>query len=147
MKLLSLLATFVFFSLTLCAQSDVPEVVKEAFNKQFAGAKSVNWEYESVDIEYEAAFKWERKRMTAKFDPEGNWLETEFEINQSQLPAAVKMALKMEYADYDIDSVEKISTPERKEAYEITLEKDNVVWKLSYTASGKLLGKEVEEEE
>ncbi len=147
MKLPTIITTFLFFSISLFAQNDVPEAVIANFDKMFDGAKSVKWDQLNEDNEYETAFKYKRKRMTAKFDPEGNWLETEYEIKDSELPAAVKMVIKLEYADHEIDGVEKISTPERKETFEVALvdEKD-LTWKVVFTASGKELEKELEEE-
>lgn len=85
--------------------------------------------------------------MAAKFDTEGNWLETEYEIKNHELPAAVNMTIKLEFKDHEIDGVEKIITPETKESYEVALvdEKD-LTWKVVFTSGGKVLEKELEEE-
>jgi len=145
-KILSIITTILFFSFSLSAQNEIPSVVKAALDEMFDGAKSVKWEL-NEDNEYESVFKLKRKRMTAKFDPEGNWLETEYEIKNHELPAAVAMAIKLEFAEHEIDGVEKIITPERKESYEVGLidEKD-LTWKVVFTASGKVLEKDLEEE-
>ncbi len=144
MRLLSLCAFFAFIAFSLSAQK-VPDAVAKGLEKQFPGAKAVKWLDPEDEGEYETTFKWNKKRMTAKFDDEGNWLESEHEISKSKLPAAVHLTISIEFADYEIDSVEMISTPERKEAYEVGLLGEEQNYKVIFTAGGKILEKDIDQ--
>ncbi len=143
MKRLLSLAFFALFTFALWAQT-VPLEVRQGLEIQFPGAKSVKWHDQEDEDEYEASLKWNKNRMIAKFDTKGNWLESEREIGKSKLPAAVSLSISIDFADYVIDSVELISTPKRKEAYEVSLLGEDHMLKVIFTAGGKVLEKDRE---
>ena len=72
----------------------VPAVVKAEFAKKYPDAQRVKWEKEETN--FEAEFRLENEEMSAVFDAKGNQLETEKEIQVSQLPAAVQAYMKKE---------------------------------------------------
>lgn len=87
--------------------SDAPKAVKEAFAKKFPIAKSVKWEKENAK-EYEASFTLNGAKMSANFNNEGVWLETETEIKIAELPVAVSAAIKTKFTSWVVTSVSKI---------------------------------------
>ncbi|MCO6492237.1 MAG: PepSY-like domain-containing protein [Phaeodactylibacter sp.] len=140
MERFALLAALAVFSSTLYAQDDVPPTVKEAFAARFAGAGFAEWE-DPEDGVYEVDFELDGKDMMAKFDANGNWVETETEITETDLPEAVWQAITSQYAGYKIDKVETEATPERPLAYKIKLEQDDKKVKVTFSADGEVLKK------
>lgn len=127
-------------------ESDVPSAVVTAFQEKYPDAKDVEWEKES-DAELEAEFELNGQEMSANFTQDGTWLETETEMKEKDLPEAVKNALKSQFADYEIEEIEKIATPEQAEAYEVELEKGETTLEVVMDASGKVLKQETTEGE
>ena len=99
-KFLIVLLCAAFMSISVYAQKistdKVPAVVASAFKTKFPNATKVNWELENAN-EYEAEFKLNGEEMSASYDKEGKWMETETEIKISALPAAVQSALKKKF--------------------------------------------------
>jgi len=140
MRTYALLFILALFSGALFGQDDVPAVVKNAFAGQFAGAESVNWE-DPEDGVYEVEFEQGGKEMMAKFDAGGNWLETEVEIAEADLPEAVKQAIAAQFAGYKIDKVETEATPEMPLAYKVRFEQDDSEVTATFSAEGEVLKK------
>ena len=145
MKRTFLIITSLVFVLFACAQTP-PKSVSDNFNKKFAGATKVKWGQED-EKEWEAEFKMNGKEMSASFDNEGKWMNTEAVISEKDLPAAALKAVKDAYPNWKIESVESIETPEMK-AYELGIEKGKEELEITVTADGKITSKkEVEEED
>jgi hypothetical protein len=145
MKLIFLSLTFVAICMCGYAQSNVPEVVQQAFAQKYSNAKNVEWEEEEEGAE--VSFTFQRKKMEAFFDNKGNWVETEQQVRKRQLPASVKRALKTEYKGYKIDELEYVTQPKDVSFYELELEKDGEAVELVFSKAGELISKEVEEED
>src|SRR6185436_9933151 len=79
----------------------IPSAVSSAFKSKFPAATKTDWEME--DGNYEAEFKMNGEEMSANFDKEGKWIETETEIKVSALPGLVSAALKKEFPDWKIE--------------------------------------------
>ena len=75
--------------------SKVPDGVKATFNKSFPGIKDAKWEIEKGN--YEANFKQGTEKMSALFDTNGKWLETETAIPVNTLPANVAAYIAANY--------------------------------------------------
>ena len=92
-------AALMFTSIHALAQkmdaSKVPAPVKASFTKNFATVKDAKWEKENGN--YEANFQQGGKKMSATFDANGAWLETENAIEVSSLPAAATTYLAANY--------------------------------------------------
>lgn len=99
---------------------NIPEKVKNAFEAKFSGANNIKWEKENK-AEYEASFKLNGINMSANFDADGKWLETEKEIASAALPENVKVLLMATYPNAEIKSVEQIDTYNNNTKYEIAL--------------------------
>lgn len=126
-----------------------PQAAAQAFQKKFPAASAVQWEEETKGV-FEADFKLNGTKMSACFDANGNWLETETAIKKKELPEAVRLAIAKDFADYEIEEAEKVDKPEGI-AYEVELEKEEgdeeTVVEALYSADGKLLKQTKENEE
>lgn len=146
-NLFLMIAVVAMFSLNACAQKnkDVPEKVKTSFNQKFPNAQKVKWDKEN-ETEWEAEFKMNGEEYSANFNSDGTWMETEYEIEESAIPKAVQETLSTVYKGYDIEDVEVSETADGK-VYEFGLEKDETDLEVAIAPSGKVVKKEVKEEE
>jgi hypothetical protein len=131
-------------------KTDVPSNVKKAFEQKVSNAKDVEWEYDSEDKLWEVEYEIGKAEFTSAFDENGKWVETEKEIKFSELPEAVKAALKADYSDYEVEEVEFVETPEGKfYEVEVELEKDDeeVEFELLFSPDGKVVKKEQEKDD
>ena len=67
--------------------------------------KKVKWDKES-DAEWEAEFKMDGMEYSANFLEDGTWKETEHEIEQKDIPDAVRATLDNELPGYEIEEAE-----------------------------------------
>ena len=86
---------------------DVPAAVADAFAKKFPGASKVKWGKENAK-EYEAEFQWNGKSGSANFLADGTWVESELEVDITEVPAAVSLAAKTKYPAGNILKAYKI---------------------------------------
>lgn len=109
-KILIIPALISLFAFSACAQkldaSNVPAAVKISFEKQFSGA-TATWEKE--DGMYEVNFKHNGNEMSALFETNGTMTESEMEIKEKDLPAAVLTYVKENYKGKKIKSAAKIT--------------------------------------
>jgi hypothetical protein len=124
---------------------EAPANVKSAFSKKFPTATKVEWGNEN-NKEWEAEFMFNNIKYSANFDNEGKWTETEYEISTKDIPAAVKTTLDKESAGYKIEESVVTETAELK-AFEFVIAKGKDKMELVIDQSGKLVKKEVVEEE
>ncbi len=141
---------FSAFSLGTIGQTTVPDNVKAAFEKMFPEAKSIKWSVEDSKT-WEAEFKMKCKEMSANFDGDGTWLETETEMKARNLPESVLNVVKTEFAGYRIDEACLVESPDMK-AYEIGIEKKEAgtetELEILVSEEGKILKKgQVQEED
>lgn len=142
MKKLSFLAILLFaIVFSSCGQKkEVPQNVKSAFEKKFTNASSVKWDQEKTG-EWEAEFKMNGKEYSANFDEQGKWLETEYEIKETQIPAAVKNTISKDFAGYKLKESE-ISETAKGKAYEFELVKDKEKVEVAIAEDGKIIKQE-----
>ena len=151
-KIMIVMTAVAGVSFTSCSQAqsireaDVPQAVMSQFQQKFPDAKSVEWSKESAS-ELEAEFKMNGEEMSANFSNTGEWLETETEIKEKDLPEAVKNTLTSQYADYKVEESEQVSTPEQSKAYEVEIEKGETTLEVVLDPSGKVVKQEPAEEE
>lgn len=134
-----------FFSLTACTQTQVPKKVTAAFMAKFPTAKHVEWGKESA-TEYEAEFKMNGTEMTASFDANGKWMETETEISEKDLPKIVKESIAKDFPGCDIKETAKILKTDGT-TFEAELEKGETTLDAIYSQDGKLIKKISQKEE
>ena len=142
MILMVLASTMAF---TACGQkSNVPAKVKTAFAKKFPNAKKASWDKENAK-EWEAEFKMNGKKYSANFDNNGNWKETEYRINKSDIPSAVKSTLDSDFNGYKIEEAEISETADGK-VYEFELEKGKTDIEAAISPDGRIVKKEEKKE-
>src|SRR5436309_2342866 len=86
------------------SESQVPAVVVKTFQTKFGAISGVKWEMENANA-YEGAFTQNKQKMTATFDKEGRWLETETVMDPSKVPQAVLQAISKQFGDYKLKEV------------------------------------------
>jgi hypothetical protein len=145
---LLIISAVLLFSFTACGQSakDVPANVTSAFTKKFPNASKVKWGKES-EKEWEAEFKMDGKEYSANFDPEGAWVETEYEIRVTEIPAVVMTAIEKESAGLKIGEA-SVSETKDGNVYEITAGKGKNAMAFVVDSKGAIKSKgPVKEEE
>jgi hypothetical protein len=139
---LSFIAAIAVLCFTACGQTskEVPSQVKAAFSRKFPAATGIKWDKEN-DNEWEAEFKVNGKAYSANFDNAGTWMETEYVISVSEIPAAVKASLDSAFTAYEIEKSEASETPEGK-VCEFKLKKGEEETEVTIDMNGKILKKE-----
>ncbi len=101
-------------------EADVPAKVKEAFSKQYPGAKA-EWEKEGAD--FEAEFDLDKIETSAVYDMNGTFKELEQEIKVAALPKGVTDYCAKNFAGYKLEEAAKITEASGKTMYEAEMEK------------------------
>ena len=143
MILMVLTGTMAF---TACGQKkNVPAKVKTAFTQKFPNATKVSWDKENAN-EWEAEFKMNGKDYSANYDNNGNWKETEYDVKDSEIPAAVKTTLNKNFAGYKVSESEISETAEGK-VFEFQVKKGGKKMEVAISPNGKVVKKENKKEE
>ena len=126
-------------------KKEVPAKVKTAFTQKFPNATKVEWGRENA-TEWEAEFKMNAKDYSANYDNNGNWMETEYQVSENELPAAVKSSLSNKYASSKI-LVAEISETKDGKVYEVLLKINGEKSEVVLSANGKVLKQKEEKDE
>jgi hypothetical protein len=130
-------STFIFSqSIT---DENVPAAVADAFKVKFTTAEKVGWEMDYDN--YEAAFKMNKVDVTAKFDKDGKWLETETPVNHTNLPPSVKNCLTKQFDVYKENEIEKVEKPDGTN-YEFKISHNGLDYEVVIAEKGDLVSKE-----
>lgn len=127
------------------SSANAPEAVKSAFNEKFKNAKEVEWSQED-ETEWEAEFEMNGKEYSANFSNDGKWKETEHEIENSELPEAVRATISQEFGEYEIESAEISETVEGV-VFELAIEQGEEELEVVIDANGKIISKKKASEE
>ena len=106
---------FVFSAFVFAAKP--PVKVQKAFDGKFPEATNVKWQKENSK-EWEAEFTVNDRKTSANFMITGDWVETESQINVSELPNAVSASIKKLYPKGEIKSAYKIESAKEGMKYE-----------------------------
>lgn len=117
------------------AQKSPPQTVVTAFNQKFPGVKDVDWGKEK-NGEWEAEFDQGDQEMSANFNADGAWLETETEISVTALPQATRDYLTSNFKGKKIKEAAKIVHSDGKTTYEAEVKGQG---DLMFDADGKYL--------
>ena len=111
MKKLTAIMVVMFFASILFAQKmqekDIPANIKSAFQKKYPSATSVKWDKE--EEKYEASFNLNKTGHSVLMDAQANIIETEVEIELSQLPPGILDYVKKHYTGRKVKEAEKIT--------------------------------------
>ena len=138
-NLILVIATSALISVNVNGQAskNVPANVKTAFSQKFSKATEVKWGKEGK-TEWEAEFKMDGKSYSANFDNKGAWMETEYSITASEIPATVKSAIAKDYAGYKM-KVSEISETKKGKVFDFELVKDKKNTEVAFDAIGKII--------
>ena len=101
------------------SETNVSSVVTDAFNREFAGAREVNWT--SNANFYKASFIFNERHVTAFYSFDGRMLGVARNISSLDLPLTLQQSLKKEYGGRWISELFELSGEEGT-SYYITLE-------------------------
>jgi hypothetical protein len=145
-NLFILVVAFSLISVSAFSQKNPPENVKKEFTKKYAAAQSVKWGSEEAN-EWEAEFRLDGKKMSACFDNSAKWIDSETEISEKELPAAVVNSLNKDFQGYKKGLIEIYESLEMK-GFELTLTKGESSLEVILDNNGKVVKKtELKEED
>lgn len=146
MKVLTVLLVALFSVFVISCnqqQVNIPEKVQASFEELFPTATEVEWEMEDEN-EWEAEFEVDGKEASACFTIEGEWIETEYELES--LPETIETILMETYPGFEIDEIEIVESPDFN-GYEVELKKGEEELEVMVTNEGEVLEVEIGEEE
>lgn len=116
-----------------------PEVVLNSLHTLFSSASSVSW-VNDQDV-WEASFEIDNLEYEVSFNELGEWVETEQELEISNMPEKIALSIEASFPDHTIIELEKNTSHERT-LFEIDLEKDGSSIEIEMSSSGKILSQE-----
>lgn len=114
-------------------EKDVPAAVKTTFQKSYPNTKEVKWDKEGD--KYEASFDVNKIDNSVLFDANGNIIETEVEIELSQLPAGIVEYVKTHYSGQKVKEGAKITDTKGVITYEAEIKGMDLL----FDSNGKFL--------
>ncbi len=145
-KINLLMILLMMVGIVACAQkANAPEKIKTTFATMFPKVNSVEWSKESEN-EWEAEFTMNGIEMSANFDADGNWMETEKELEKDQLPESVNAALQSNFGGYKIVEASWLETNDMK-GYEVLLKNGREKFEVIFDPEGKIIKEEGEDNE
>jgi len=126
-------------------EDKAPPKVKNAFAKKFPTVIKVKWKKESA-TEWEAEFKMNKVEYSANFLEDGTWKETEYEIEEKDIPQSLKSVLLAAFPDYEIEEAE-ISETQSGLVYEFSIEKGEAEMEVAIDPTGKIVKQDAKKRE
>lgn len=140
MKALKTIMILLFATMFVSAQdlqsSDIPEVVKNSFNKEYSTAMNIEWEMER-DI-YKVEFDIGEQEHTNWYTDSGKVIKKKQDITEKDLPSKVWDEIDMNYSEYIIDDI-KMIWKNNSTTYKVKLDKGEESWKVTFDDQGKVL--------
>jgi hypothetical protein len=124
------------------SETELPQAVKDSFQKQFPSAQKIQWGKEGSD--YEAEFKDGSEETSAVFDTEGTLKEIEVEMEVAELPIIINDYCTKNFPGYKIGEAAKITDPSGAVNYEAELSKGKEKFDAIFDAQGGFVKKIVE---
>lgn len=136
-----LVLSFLLTGLSSFAQiRKIPPVVTNAFAKQYPGAYDVAYKDNLLNVQ--VSFVLDSSKMTAKYNSDGEWKETDKAFTYDDLPAEVKDGFqKSKYSsDWKATETVLVYLPHNEIHYRLKVEKNDIQKKyLFFDKNGKLL--------
>ena len=140
MKALLMIFAITGFAYSVNAQaikeSKVPAPVVSAFQKMYPSITDVDWSVE--DGNYEAEYDMNKMEASVTFDANGNLVETEKEIDISQLPKGIAEYVSKNYGGVSIKEASEITDKKGIKTYEAEIKGKDLI----FDASGKFIREE-----
>jgi hypothetical protein len=117
----------------------VPAEVTEAFKERYPDTKNVEWKDKITA--FQAIYEMNNVKYISKFSSKGEWQQTEKEIDEDALPAAVKDGYgKSKFTEWELKSVSFIESNNSDVQYRLFIRKSSVEKKyLYFDKDGKLI--------
>ena len=117
----------------------IPAEVTDAFKVKYPSANGVEWK-DKLTV-FQANFLLDGEKYEAKFNNTGDWQETEKNLDQEKLPAAIKDGFsKSKFTDWEQKQITYIEKKDGAEQYRILVRKSDIEKKyLFFDKSGKLI--------
>jgi hypothetical protein len=122
-------------------KAEIPAAVKSAFQVKYPKAEKIEWGVEKPG-EFEAEFILNKIESSAVFDSKGQFIESETEIMESELPQPVKATIAKDFAGYKLREIAKSTDAKGGITYEMNASMGREKVEISFDANGKLLEKE-----
>ena len=125
------------------AQSQVPSIILNQFNAEFAKASDIEWEKEGefFSVEFETGWNVDHEIW---YNAKGEMVKHKEGISSKELPKAVKDKLKADFNKLSIDDLEQISE-NGKVVYKMELNSLwNQDWDVVMDANGTVLSKKAD---
>ena len=119
---------------------EIPQSVLDFVSSNFADAKILDLDYEGNEIEVEIISR--KDEMTLCFDRKTNhFIRVEIEIEENELPQAIKDVINTEYAGWEVDDVYYVTFADKSVQYKVELEdessdKESTLW---FLPSGEMV--------
>ncbi len=134
-----LLILFVITFYSACKRlPDPPQLVTKAFNEKFPHATKVNWAIEN-ECCWKAKFVNNNRQHVARFNLNGNWLETKVPLNKSEIPSLVVDKALGLYPKYNIKKIQISENRKRGFAFEVILMNEDSITEIAIDRKGYLI--------
>ena len=117
-------------------EADVPSAVKKTFATHYSTVKEAKWEKEGSN--YEAEFDLNKIETSVLIDANGKLMETETEINVSELPQPVATYVTKNLNGQQVKEASKIVDAKGTVTYEAEVGKSDYI----FDATGNFIKKE-----
>ena len=114
-------------------ENNVPGNVKSTFHKKYPTATEIKWDKEGEN--YEASFNINKTDNSVLMNVQGNIIETEVEIESSQLPKGVLEYIRTHYIGKKIKESTKITDEKGAEFYEVEIKGMDLI----FNSNGKFI--------
>lgn len=139
MKNVILLGAMAFCTISFAqskVKKNVPQVVKEAFQKEYPNTK-VDWDIEKDG--FEAEFKMNGKDASANYDKLGHKLATEMQIIENEMPSKALSYIAATYPKAKIKETAKITDNKNVVTYEAEVKINGKDTDLIFDGFGKFI--------
>ena len=133
-KIIIMLAVAISSLTAFAREENVSTTVLNSFNKQFAGAKEVQWT--TTNDYYKAAFVYNGQNVSAFYQLDGGLIAMTRNISSLDLPITLQTSLKKGYGSYWISDLFEISNNDGTNYY-ITMENADSKIVLKSSGTGK----------
>jgi hypothetical protein len=111
----------VFFHLHAFA-IDPPDSIEKAFKEKFPRVANSKWTVNKQQSNaYTAEFTFEKERIKAHFDMNGNYLESEKKFSIKYLPETIPQVLETQFERYSIQKCIEVTKPNGEKKYKIAI--------------------------
>ncbi|WP_028978529.1 PepSY-like domain-containing protein [Sporocytophaga myxococcoides] len=147
MKKVLLMIGLVVAGYTMKAQDvvdskSVPSKVSSALTQKYPDLKSGDIKWEKKDNNYKAEFTKDGQDYEVKLDNTGNWVSTEVDLTEKDLPEKVRNGLnKSDYKSWTVKDVEKKEKPQGKTLYKIEVKQGEQEYDVYFDQEGTLVKK------